>query len=139
MLNLKNKNINLQINIDHNLCVYSDNQMLRTVLRNLLSNAIKFTHNNGEIEISAIEAENGFIEIKLKDSGVGISKENLEHLFDFSNPLRTFGTNNETGSGLGLILCTDFIQKSNGTLSVESEVGVGSTFTFTLPKCDSIE
>jgi two-component system sensor histidine kinase/response regulator len=133
-LNLKNKNIELIIDIDDNCSVYADNQMINTVLRNLLSNAIKFTPNGGRIQIMATERNDNMVIIKIIDSGVGISEENTKRLFNNVNPLKTYGTNNEVGSGLGLILCKDFIEKNKGCLKVESEFGIGSTFEFTLSK-----
>lgn len=132
-LNLTNKNINLCIDIADNITAYADNQMTNTVLRNLLSNAIKFTPENGTITIRAKEHDNE-VRISLIDSGVGIPPESLAKLFVAEKPVQTYGTNKESGSGLGLILCKDFVEKNNGILTVESEVGKGSTFTFTLPK-----
>ncbi|MGF7138050.1 hybrid sensor histidine kinase/response regulator [Roseimarinus sediminis] len=132
-LNLNNKNIELLLHINDNINVFADNQMINTVLRNLLSNAIKFTPNGGTIQIMAKEAHENMVEVAVIDSGVGISEDNLKRLFNNSNPLKTYGTNNEAGSGLGLILCKDFVEKNGGTLNVKSDEGKGSTFSFDIP------
>jgi two-component system sensor histidine kinase/response regulator len=133
-LNLNNKNIQFKLNIPDNLTAFADNQMINTVLRNLFSNAIKFTPNDGTIEISASVTVKNIVEVKVTDSGVGISPDDLQRLFSPTNPLKKAGTNHESGSGLGLILCKDFIQKNGGNLMVESKPGVGSSFAFTLPE-----
>ncbi len=127
------KLINVTLNIPYNLILYADKAMIETVLRNLLSNAIKFTPKKGEIIISAEEKEDEYL-IFIKDSGVGIGNNNLEKLFRIDGSFSTLGTANENGTGLGLILCKDFIEKHKGEVWVESEVGVGSKFYFSLPK-----
>jgi two-component system, sensor histidine kinase and response regulator len=132
-LNIINKNIELFLDINENLNVYADNQMINTVLRNLLSNAIKFTPNGGKIQILATKTNDHSVQVSVVDSGVGISEENMKRLFNNTNPLKTYGTNNEAGSGLGLILCKDFVEKNGGTLKVRSEEGKGSTFSFNMP------
>lgn len=132
-LNISNKNIELFLDINENLNVYADNQMINTVLRNLLSNAIKFTPNGGKIQILATKTNDHSVQVSVVDSGVGISEENMKRLFNNTNPLKTYGTNNEAGSGLGLILCKDFVEKNGGTLKVRSEEGKGSTFSFNMP------
>jgi two-component system, sensor histidine kinase and response regulator len=131
-LNLSNKNIELIIDMAESISVYADSQMINTVLRNLLSNAIKFTPNGGKIKIVATETSDNLVQVSVIDSGVGISEENMKRLFNNTNPLKTYGTNNETGSGLGLILCKDFVEKNGGTLKITSEIGHGSTFAFTI-------
>jgi two-component system, sensor histidine kinase and response regulator len=137
-LNLSNKNIELIIDVAESIYVYADNQMINTVLRNLLSNAIKFTPNGGKIQIVATETSDNLVKVSVVDSGVGISEENRKRLFNNTNPLKTYGTNNEVGSGLGLILCKDFVEKNGGTLKIESEEGKGSTFSFTLLKIGQV-
>ena len=132
-LNISNKNIELFLDINENLNVYADNQMINTVLRNLLSNAIKFTPNGGKIQILATKTNDHSVQVSVVDSGVGISEENMKRLFNNTNPLKTYGTNNEAGSGLGLILCKDFVEKHGGTLKVRIEEGKGSTFSFNMP------
>ncbi len=106
--------------------------MIETVLRNLVSNGIKFTHPGGNVSISAI-VKNELVEITVEDDGVGIALDNQKKLFRIDEQYRMEGTANEKGTGLGLILCKDFVEKSGGTISVESELNKGSKFTFTLP------
>jgi len=102
-------------------------------LRNLISNAIKFTHPNGKIEVTALQDDN-FIAIAVSDNGVGMKDETRKKLFDISTNITTRGTANEKGSGLGLILCKEFVEKHGGKIWVESQCGIGSQFYFTLPK-----
>ena len=106
--------------------------MLNTIIRNLLTNALKFTDKDGKVEITAIK-QNGFIEIIVSDTGVGMSNSVKENLFKLDATHSSFGTDNEAGTGLGLILCKEFVEKNGGTIKVESEFGKGSSFTFTLP------
>ena len=107
--------------------------MLKTLLRNLVSNAIKFTNHGGSININAEENfEN--VTISVSDNGIGISSYNLAKLLDISQVLTTKGTAKETGTGLGLLLCKEFVEKHGGKIWIESEVGKGSDFKFTLPK-----
>ncbi|MBN2662361.1 MAG: GHKL domain-containing protein [Bacteroidales bacterium] len=109
-----------------------DLNMFKTILRNLISNAIKFTNKNGQITIySERKGEN--IIITISDNGVGIEKENIPKLWDFTQPISTSGTANETGTGFGLLLCKEFVEKHGGKIWVESEVGKGSDFKFTIP------
>ena len=107
--------------------------MIETVLRNIISNAIKFTPKKGVISINTKEMENEHL-ISVIDSGVGISKDDLEKLFQLDKSYTTAGTNDESGTGLGLILCKDFIDYHNGKIWAESEVGVGTNMRFCLPK-----
>lgn len=112
--------------------VIADQNMLKTILRNLISNAIKFTNKGGEIKIFATLKQDD-VEITISDNGVGINKENAIALFKLSSNTTTVGTANESGSGLGLVLCKEFVEKNNGKIWVESEEGKGSNFNFTLP------
>ena len=105
--------------------------MLATIIRNLVSNAIKFTNVGGSIEIRAV-AEQNQTKISICDNGIGISEETRSKLFGIDN-LTTIGTAKEKGSGLGLILCKEFVEKNRGRIWVESEPGKGSKFIFTLP------
>ena len=132
-VNAKNKNINLILDLPFSLEVKYDKKMISTVVRNLLTNAIKFTESYGTIRI-ILEEEPEAIKISVKDSGIGISQKNLERLFNLTEYFSTQGTNNETGTGLGLILCKEFVENHGGKISVETELKKGSTFTFTLPK-----
>jgi signal transduction histidine kinase len=103
------------------------------VLRNLVSNAVKFTRENGRIVILATECDNDCVEISVRDNGIGMSQETIDHLFRLDVQTSRKGTNNEPSSGIGLLLCKEFIEKHNGTIRIESEVNVGTTFYFTLP------
>jgi signal transduction histidine kinase len=100
-------------------------------LRNLISNAIKFTPTGGTILVKARQ-QNDFISISVIDSGIGMTKEQVEALFNIEKTYTTNGTNGEKGSGLGLVLCKEFVERNNGTITVESQIGKGSTFSFTL-------
>lgn len=106
--------------------------MTSTILRNLISNAIKYTSPGGEIKITAIQIP-GNVEVSIIDNGVGILKESIEKLFRIQDSHSTKGTMKETGTGLGLLLCKEFIEKHDGKLWVESEPGKGSKFHFALP------
>jgi signal transduction histidine kinase len=105
-------------------------------LRNLISNSIKFTDRGGKITISATE-ENNFARIRVKDTGIGINTDKLEKLFQINENISTAGTQNESGSGLGLILCKEFIEINKGQISVNSSIGKGSEFSFILPKINN--
>ncbi|MCC5905460.1 MAG: PAS domain S-box protein [Balneolaceae bacterium] len=131
----KIKNISLHFNKSTDLDVYADLNMLKTILRNLISNAIKYTHTNGEINISSLQRKNN-IEITVSDNGVGMSEEIRNKLFKIDKGITTKGTANEKGSGLGLILCKDFVEKHGGEIWVKSESGKGSAFIFSLPLDD---
>ncbi|OQX78278.1 MAG: hypothetical protein B6D61_05935 [Bacteroidetes bacterium 4484_249] len=127
------KKININSSIKENITVFADNYMITTVLRNLLYNAIKFTGKQGEISIS-VKEHTDIVEISIKDNGIGVPKKDIDKLFRPNVYLSTKSTLNETGTGLGLILCKDFIEKNGGQITAESEEGKGSTFSFTLPK-----
>ena len=107
--------------------------MFNTILRNLISNAIKFTNTNGNIIVGVTES-NDLFEFYVQDSGIGISEEDQNKLFRIDIHHSEIGTNNEKGTGLGLILCAEFVEKHNGTIWVESEMGKGSKFIFTISK-----
>ncbi len=113
---------------------YADKEMINTIIRNLLSNALKFTGTNGKIVISGDDSKPDFITVRISDEGVGISPERIGKIFDITENHSTPGTHNEKGTGLGLILCKEFITKNNGKIWVESTQGAGSTFSFSLPK-----
>lgn len=112
--------------------VYADENLLNTVLRNLISNSVKFTNSGGYVEISH-ERKEKEITVKISDNGIGISKEKMKTLFSLESNTRERGTINEFGSGLGLILCKEFVNKNEGQIWVESEEGKGTTFYFTIP------
>lgn len=125
------KNNVIKNNIDEDLKVYADRNMINTVIRNILSNAIKFTEN-GVITIN-VEKYNDYIKIKISDTGKGIPQERLSNLFDVTVSSTTSGTRGETGTGLGLLLCKEFVEKNNGRIEIYSKVGEGTTISFTLP------
>ena len=125
------KNIRMEIDIPENLMVLADENMIHNIIRNLITNAVKFTPDNGHIRIFA-ESKGELYYLSIADNGVGISKEHLENLFRLDKHVTTPGTHNEKGSGLGLILCKEFIERNGGTITVESEPGEGSTFTITI-------
>lgn len=130
---IENKELNLTCEVPENIFFVFDRNMIATVVRNLLSNAIKFTHRGGDIKVTVEDAPNS-ISVIIQDSGVGIYKSDLEKFWGVETHYSTKGTDGEGGSGLGLILCKDFVEKHGGKISVESEVNIGSKFTFTLPK-----
>lgn len=127
------KSITLFRDLPHNATAYADKEMLGTILRNLVSNAIKFTNPGGAVSISVRHRPADLL-ISVKDNGVGIPVEALPRLFRIDESYTTKGTRNEKGTGLGLILCKEFIEKHNGQIWVESELGIGSTFYFTIPR-----
>ena len=126
------KHIYIQSKIEQPIFVYADRDMINLVLRNLLSNAIKFTPEEGCICVDAKEMRS-HIEVLVQDNGRGISQEGLQKLND-ENYYTTRGTEGEAGTGLGLMLCKEFLSRNGGRMRIESEPGKGSTFTFTLPK-----
>ncbi len=126
------KHIYINSKIEQPIFVYADKDMINLVLRNLLSNAIKFTPEEGSICIEAREMR-GHIEVLVQDTGTGISPEGLQKLME-ENYYSTRGTEGEAGTGLGLMLCKEFLSRNGGRMRIESEPGKGSTFSFTLPK-----
>ena len=128
----KEKNINIYNSISEQTYVFADINMTGTVIRNILSNAIKFTFKNGRVNILS-ENKGKYVEITVEDTGVGLNPEDINNLFKKDINLSTRGTNNERGTGLGLILCKTFVEKNGGNIWVESELGKGSKFKFTLP------
>lgn len=127
------KNIFVRSNYSKDLTVSIDENMLKTVLRNLITNAIKFSYKNSEIHVEIHEEKLQFI-ISISDSGVGISDENKLKLFSPNSNFSQKGTTNERGTGLGLLICKDFVNKWNGRIWLESIIGEGSTFSFSIPK-----
>ena len=126
------KNIKIINNIMPNIRVQADMYMVESVLRNLISNSIKFTKKGGQISINS-KIENNYLQLSIVDTGVGMRPEDMIKIFNINQKHRSYGTENEEGSGLGLILCKEFINKNKGEIWVESEINKGSTFTFTLP------
>lgn len=127
------KKIRISADVDENMEVYADAYMITTILRNFLYNAIKFTRGDGNIHISAIE--NGEqIKVVVIDTGVGIPESDIEKLFQPDVYFKTTGTAKESGTGLGLMLCKDYIERNGGRIEVSSTEGNGSKFSFTIPK-----
>jgi signal transduction histidine kinase len=131
-ISAEKKGIRLSSNVNEALNAYADPQMINTVLRNLVNNAVKFTDSGKEIEVNAREQEK-FLEVEVKDQGVGISPENQEKLFRIDVKYKTTGTSGEKGTGLGLILCHEFIKRNYGTIWSRSVLGKGTSFYFTIP------
>lgn len=127
----QSKNIELLNLVPGNLIISADLDMLKTIVRNLVSNALKFTSSGGKIELKVVDRPDE-IEISVKDTGTGIGKEDRDKLFKVGSIFSQRGTENETGTGLGLMLCKEFAEKHGGRIWVESEHGNGSTFIFTL-------
>lgn len=130
----QNKQIVLQKSILENSSVFADYNMLNTVIRNLLNNAIKFTPAGGNISVLVKNTGNGFVKIAISDTGVGIAKKDIDKLFDLDKRFSTIGTEKEKGTGIGLILCKEFIEQNGGEIWVESNTNEGTTFYFTLPE-----
>jgi signal transduction histidine kinase len=128
----RKKDISLSPPDNMEMELYCDINMVKTILRNLISNAIKFSHQSSEV-IIRIAKENNKAVISVVDHGIGMDKERLDNLWEIGKQVSTKGTDNESGSGLGLILCKEFTDIHNGSIIATSTPGAGSTFTFTLP------
>jgi len=131
-ISASNKSISLEKDIDDEIFVWADPSMINTVIRNLISNALKFTPERGKIIVSS-NVRDSIANISIKDTGLGIDKKDLKTLFRIDKRHSSLGTNGEKGTGLGLILCKELIERNYGGISVESESGIGSSFTFSLP------
>ena len=132
-LNADKKKITIKSLLNESITAYADKNIISSVIRNLINNAIKFTNTNGRVEIWAQETASE-VEISITDSGVGIDNDDLDKIFQLNSSISNKGTANEEGTGLGLLLCKEFIQMNNGRIWVKSIKGKGSTFSFTLPK-----
>jgi signal transduction histidine kinase len=126
------KSIIISSEIPPDATVFADKDMLSTIMRNLISNALKFTNFGGEIVILATQKQDEMM-VAVCDNGVGIKKEIIEKLFRIEASTSTMGTQKEPGTGLGLLLCKEFVEKHGGKIWAESETGKGSTFYFTIP------
>jgi signal transduction histidine kinase len=131
------KNIELISVIDHKMFVYADEDMINTIIRNLVSNAIKYTYEKGKISIMAEETPD-FITVSIRDNGIGMEPEDLKNLFRIDISTVRPGTGDEKGTGLGLIICKEFIEKNGGKIWAESTPKKGSVFYFTIPKAKNI-
>jgi signal transduction histidine kinase len=127
------KKITIENEIPDSTYVYGDPNMISTVIRNLISNAIKFTHKEGCISISGNKHDDGFFKVEVSDTGIGMNEDIKQKLFNIKHQHTTLGTGNEKGTGLGLILCKEFVEKNKGKIWVESEVNKGSKFCITIP------
>jgi signal transduction histidine kinase len=129
----KNKDIKIKLSIPSNLIAFADFTMTGSTFRNLVSNALKFTERGGKIRIEAKLAPNNQVDISVKDNGIGMSKPILGKLFRIDGQTNRKGTEGEPSTGLGLIICKEFVEVQGGKLWVESEEGKGTVFHFTLP------
>jgi signal transduction histidine kinase len=127
------KGVEIKYEIPSNLEVFADEYMLASTIRNLASNAVKFTRKGGKVTIAAKPGPGHSVEISVRDTGIGMSPQMVADLFRLDVISNRKGTDNEPSSGLGLLLCKEFIEKHGGRIWVESEEGKGSTFYFTLP------
>jgi signal transduction histidine kinase len=127
-----NKDIKVFSEAEEGIFIFADKNMINTILRNLLSNAVKFTYKQGKIVVNAMINSDEVI-ISVKDTGIGISKENIDKLFRIDTKFSIPGTNNEQGTGLGLKLSREFVEKQGGRIWVESNENKGSEFKFSIP------
>lgn len=127
------KDIELTTYIPEHIRVVGDSNMLQTVIRNLVSNAVKFTPKGGDVSVSAMETKDNNAQVSVKDTGIGMSQAMIQNLFRIDVKTNRIGTDSEPSNGLGLLLCKEFIEKNGGRIWVESTVGVGTTFHFTIP------
>ncbi len=132
--NAEKKEIAIITECELDIKVFVAEKMIQSVFRNLISNAIKFTHRGGKVTIKAKETDDNMVEVSVSDSGVGINPKDIQKLFRIDQTHSTAGTEGEPSTGLGLILCREFVEKHGGKIWAESQVGMGSTFSFTLPK-----
>jgi len=135
-LNAESKNIKLFNNIPKNTFAYADLHTIKIVFKNLISNAVKFTNQHGEINVNLNQNPDGYREISVADNGVGINECSMQKLFKIGLHYTTRGTANEKGTGLGLILSRELIERNGGMLKIESKEGAGSTFTVLMPKAN---
>jgi PAS domain S-box-containing protein len=131
--NAMKKGISLEVISADSLAVICDRGMFDSILQNLISNAIKFSKNFSKVEIFSRKTGDGFIQVNVRDYGVGIAKENFSKIFSIDSHFSTNGTSDEEGTGLGLILCKELVEKQGGKITFESELKFGSTFSFTVP------
>jgi PAS domain S-box-containing protein len=126
------KGVVLTSNADDEMFAYGDREMINTVIRNLINNAVKFSISGGTVEVE-IHSSDKFIEVTVRDQGIGISEENIDKIFRIDQKYKSTGTAGETGTGLGLVLCLDFVEKNGGKIWCKSREGSGSSFHFTIP------
>ena len=119
--------------VQDDLMVYADKRILQTIIRNLVSNGVKFTRKGGDITVAAALENESSVLVSVRDTGIGMNREMVGNLFRLGTNVSRIGTDNEPSTGLGLIICKDFVERNGGKMWVESEVGKGSTFNFTVP------
>ncbi len=134
----ESKEIEIINRIDKKVQAFADPNQIDVILRNLVGNALKFTHKNGKITVSS-HIKNDVVTIAVTDTGIGMSKENVNKLFKKEDHFTTQGTNNEAGTGLGLLLCRDFVEANGGKISVESQENKGTSFIFDLPLAEQLQ
>lgn len=132
------KNIKLHVLVDDNVILYADENMITTILRNLLTNAIKFTPQNGSITVASNDLNKDTVQVSVIDTGIGIEPERIDKIFRIAETSSTEGTEGEKGSGLGIILSKEFVEKHGGKIWVDSSPGAGTSFYFTLPKANNL-
>ena len=130
------KGITLENNISDSIRVNADEKMLNTVVRNLLSNAVKFTTTEGKVTISAKETNDNMVEVSVTDTGIGMSENDVNKLFKLDEKVRKPGTDGEPSTGLGLLLCKEFVENHGGKIWIKSQENIGSTFYFTVPSVE---
>lgn len=135
--NAENKGIEIEVSLCDECTAFVDTNQITAVIRNLLTNAIKFTSSDGKVSVS-VKPQDEFWLVTIADSGIGISEHDQKKLFMIDSNPTTIGTSQEKGTGLGLILCHEFVERNGGKIWVESTLGKGSSFIFTVPKSDKI-
>ena len=135
LANAQNSKIRLINDVDEDAMVLADSNLVNTILRNLLSNAVKFSKPGGQVKLSSRKVDAKYLEFSVSDRGIGIAQDDLPKLFRIDSNTKTIGESTEKGTGFGLILSKDFVEKLGGKIIVESELGKGSVFRFTLPIC----
>ena len=137
---IDDKEIKLTIDVPENTLALADENMVKTIIRNLLSNAVKFSNRGDSVYIEVKEPhDTNYYEISVRDYGIGIAAKDLGRIFDIDCPVCTNGTEGEPSTGLGLVLCREFVEKHGGRIWAESEAGKGSTFFFTLPSVETMQ
>lgn len=131
------KQLQVYLNQDNDFTVFADRNMLEAVIRNLFTNAVKFSHPGGKIIIDSKSTDTGFVELSITDNGIGIPEDMIKQLFVVSARNNRRGTSGEPSTGLGLLLCKEFIEKNGGTITAESIEDKGSTFSITIPLADN--
>ncbi len=133
-MHARTKEITLKSHVLPKSLVVADKDMVLTILRNLMTNAVKFTPHGGTVSIEVVPIGSEMLQVTVKDTGIGMSRENTSKLFKSDTVYSHKGTSGEKGTGLGLVLCHEFVEKHKGQIWVESELGEGSSFHFTIPR-----